>query len=117
MSNSLIHEDGWDILDRRTYAADYEQDLRHTAIVSTVVKGIGKLKLRIKVCRNAYDFQSWVTAEVWGEKGWLQVFKHPINSYPTLQSLSYVCRDTAQIIDAMTAAERSARETAERVLS
>jgi len=43
---------------------------------------------RVTINRDAYDFQSYVTVEVWTKSGWSQLFKEGINSYPALVKTS-----------------------------
>ena len=57
----------------------------------------GKFKVRIRIRRNAYDFQSYAVAEVWSESElkWNQVHTIPYSQMKTLAEVTYVDRATS----------------------
>lgn len=71
-------------IDRTTYECKQSQSIYHTLVCSL---DTGR-KAKVHVRRNAYDFQSHVTGDLWSEcEGWVQVFRHPIHLYPGLCEL------------------------------
>ncbi len=117
MSNSLIHADGWIILDRQTHHNDISQFVEHVEIVKKVFKDLGFIKLRIQVRRDDRRDFSFVIAQVWGDQGWKEVFRHPINSYPDLVDLMPHKWKAADIHDVMSKTAATARMTAEGILT
>lgn len=55
----------------------------------TQIAIIGKNKFRIRIRRDAYDFQSYALAELWNGQEWKQVISRPIEKM-LCHSVSYV---------------------------
>jgi hypothetical protein len=73
-------------IDRTTYECKQSQSVYHTLMCCL---DTGR-KAKVHVCRNLYDFQSYVTGDLWSEsEGWVRVFIHPIHLYPGLSELKY----------------------------
>ncbi len=98
-----------EVLDRCTH-------IEHQTVYHDMICRMGDHKIRVRVKRNVYDFQSSVTAEHWGIGGWNEMFRHPIHVYPPLANVNHKSTTAAEAIDAMAAVEKTVLELAEQFL-
>ena len=73
------------------------------AVVHCTAAGDGKppKRLRVTIKRDAYDFQSRATVEMWASEGWVLAYRrHAIDTLPIYESV-YVTRDDREWVQRM----------------
>jgi hypothetical protein len=64
----------------RSCTANSDQDVVYVAIFTNPHGNAYRVRIR----RNAYDFQSHVKTDVWTATGWAELLAEGINNYPAL---------------------------------
>lgn len=64
----------------------------------TQVFKVGDTKLRTRICRNAYDFQSYAKVERWNGEEWKEVATRPISEL--------LCKDVGYYEQTLTAEQK-----------
>ena len=65
----------------RSCTANSSQDVEYFAIYTNPHGNAYRVRIR----RNAYDFQSHVKTDVWTATGWAELMAEGINNYPALE--------------------------------
>ena len=85
-----VNEEHWEEIDERIW--NERDSVEYTwigALPVVVFEAGGSSRIRVRIRRNAYDFQSWAIAELWDDTKWNQVVTLPFTSALSCHAVSY----------------------------